>query len=317
MVGADRRATYTGILRERLAALSPDLAAGFHVGDIEDVYRADERPAVAARAYFALTARGRPRQRSRQSVKMRGLGPRSARAIGGDQDEQTRTARDRGRADGCTGRPCPGADRVRRDHAALAAGRDLARPAGQARQRNRRRISQREGRRARPQGRALDPRQRGQERGRRRGLSPAGLEREGGCGVRLHPQRRQHRGERGRQGDGRPHHGHPDRRRRRDGQALRHCVPHPCDRSAARRDLARLGQEERLQAALDHRRDDRLRHRAGQGDRGAEQEHEYRPGDPDHHVRPHDDRSAAAASAGARHSSRTPSSMSASASRST
>ena len=40
VVGADRRATYTGILHERLAALSPDLAAGFHVSDIADVYRA-------------------------------------------------------------------------------------------------------------------------------------------------------------------------------------------------------------------------------------------------------------------------------------
>ena len=137
-----------------------------------------------------------------------------------------------------------------------------------------------------------------QERGRRRGLSAPGLEREGGRGVRLHPQRRQHRGQRGRQGDGRPDHGHPDRRRRRDGQALRHRVPHPCGRSAARRHLARLGQEERLQAPLDPGRDDRLRHRPGQGDRGAEQEHEHRPGDPDHHVRPHDDRSPAAAPAG-------------------
>jgi hypothetical protein len=39
VVGPGGRATYTGVLRERLAALSPDLAAGFHVGDIEDVYR--------------------------------------------------------------------------------------------------------------------------------------------------------------------------------------------------------------------------------------------------------------------------------------
>ena len=45
-----------------------------------------------------------------------------------------------------------------------------------------------------------------------------------------------------------PDHGHPDRRRRRHGQAIRHRVPHPCGRSAARRHLARLGQEERLQA---------------------------------------------------------------------
>ena len=46
------------------------------------------------------------------------------------------------------------------------------------------------------------------------------------------------------------------------------------------------------------RRDDRLRHRPREGDRGAEQEHESRPGDPDHHVRPHDHRPAAAAPAG-------------------
>jgi hypothetical protein len=39
VIGADGRATYTGILRERLAAVSPDLADGFHVGEIEDVYR--------------------------------------------------------------------------------------------------------------------------------------------------------------------------------------------------------------------------------------------------------------------------------------
>jgi hypothetical protein len=39
VVGPHGRATYTGTLRERLAAISPDLAGGFHVGDIEDVYR--------------------------------------------------------------------------------------------------------------------------------------------------------------------------------------------------------------------------------------------------------------------------------------
>ena len=39
VVGPDGRATYTGILRERLATLSADLAGGFHVSDIEDVYR--------------------------------------------------------------------------------------------------------------------------------------------------------------------------------------------------------------------------------------------------------------------------------------
>jgi len=39
VVLADGRATYTGILRERLQALSPALADGFHVRDIADVYR--------------------------------------------------------------------------------------------------------------------------------------------------------------------------------------------------------------------------------------------------------------------------------------
>ena len=38
VIGTDGRATYTGILRERLAAHSRDLAAGFHVDDIEAVY---------------------------------------------------------------------------------------------------------------------------------------------------------------------------------------------------------------------------------------------------------------------------------------
>ena len=39
VVGPDGRATYTGRLRERMAAFSPDLAAGFHVRDIDEVYR--------------------------------------------------------------------------------------------------------------------------------------------------------------------------------------------------------------------------------------------------------------------------------------
>ena len=39
VVGADGRATYTGTLRERLAAFSPALAAGFPVGEIEEVCR--------------------------------------------------------------------------------------------------------------------------------------------------------------------------------------------------------------------------------------------------------------------------------------
>jgi len=40
VVGADGRATYTGILRERLATFRQDLAAGFHVGNLDDVSRA-------------------------------------------------------------------------------------------------------------------------------------------------------------------------------------------------------------------------------------------------------------------------------------
>jgi len=40
VVGPDGRAAYTGRLRERIASLSPDLAAGFHVGDIDEVCRA-------------------------------------------------------------------------------------------------------------------------------------------------------------------------------------------------------------------------------------------------------------------------------------
>ena len=40
VVGPDGRAAYTGRLHERIASFSPDLAAGFHVRDIEEVYRA-------------------------------------------------------------------------------------------------------------------------------------------------------------------------------------------------------------------------------------------------------------------------------------
>jgi hypothetical protein len=40
LVVENGRAVYTGRLRELLAALSPDLAAGFHVRDIDEVYRA-------------------------------------------------------------------------------------------------------------------------------------------------------------------------------------------------------------------------------------------------------------------------------------
>ena len=65
--------------------------------------------------------------------------------------------------------------------------------------------------------------------------------------------RRQHRRQRGGQGDGRADHGHPDRRRRRHGQALRHRLPHPCGRSAARRHLARLDQEEQASSACQRR----------------------------------------------------------------
>jgi hypothetical protein len=36
----DGRAIYTGVLRDRLNALSPDLAGGFHVRDLDEVYRA-------------------------------------------------------------------------------------------------------------------------------------------------------------------------------------------------------------------------------------------------------------------------------------
>jgi hypothetical protein len=39
VVSPDGRATYTGVLRERLRALSPALADGFHVRDLADVYR--------------------------------------------------------------------------------------------------------------------------------------------------------------------------------------------------------------------------------------------------------------------------------------
>ena len=40
VVGADGHAVYTGRLRELMTRFSPDLAAGFHVRDIDDVYRA-------------------------------------------------------------------------------------------------------------------------------------------------------------------------------------------------------------------------------------------------------------------------------------
>jgi hypothetical protein len=39
VVSPDGRATYTGVLRARLQALSPTLADGFHVRDIADVSR--------------------------------------------------------------------------------------------------------------------------------------------------------------------------------------------------------------------------------------------------------------------------------------
>ena len=191
-----------------------------------------------------------------------------------------------------------GADRVRRDHAAVAAGRDGARPARQARRGDRRRVHQREGRRARTQGRAVGARQRRQERAGRCRLPPAGVEREGRRRVRLHPFRRQHRRQRGGQGNGRADHGHADRRQRRHRQELRHRLPHARGRSAARGHLARLDPEEQLEARQRPRRDHRLRHRPRQGDREAEQGQEPRPRDPDDHVRSHDDRSPAAAPAG-------------------
>ncbi len=40
VVGADRHARYTGVLRERLAQHSPALAEGFDVADLEDVHGA-------------------------------------------------------------------------------------------------------------------------------------------------------------------------------------------------------------------------------------------------------------------------------------
>jgi hypothetical protein len=40
ILSSDGHATYTGILRDRLAAFSPELAAGFHVGNLDDVSHA-------------------------------------------------------------------------------------------------------------------------------------------------------------------------------------------------------------------------------------------------------------------------------------
>jgi hypothetical protein len=40
VVSSDGRASYTGVLRERLAALSPAIAAGFHVRELEEASRA-------------------------------------------------------------------------------------------------------------------------------------------------------------------------------------------------------------------------------------------------------------------------------------
>jgi hypothetical protein len=39
VIDPDGHATYTGVLRDRLAAHSRDLAAGFHVGEIETAFR--------------------------------------------------------------------------------------------------------------------------------------------------------------------------------------------------------------------------------------------------------------------------------------
>ena len=57
------RATYTGTLRERLAAFSPDLAAGFHVGNLDDVSRATN--ALRAKLEGELTPRQRPHNTQR------------------------------------------------------------------------------------------------------------------------------------------------------------------------------------------------------------------------------------------------------------
>jgi hypothetical protein len=52
VVGSDGRAAYTGVLRERLAALSPTIADGFHVRDLADASRAmnDLRSRLEARS---------------------------------------------------------------------------------------------------------------------------------------------------------------------------------------------------------------------------------------------------------------------------
>jgi hypothetical protein len=52
VVGPDGRADYTGVLRERLAAVSPEIAGGFHVRDLVDVSRAmsDLRSRLQARS---------------------------------------------------------------------------------------------------------------------------------------------------------------------------------------------------------------------------------------------------------------------------
>ena len=63
VVGPDGRATYTGTLRERLAAFSPDLAAGFHVGNLDDVSRATN--ALRAKLEGELTPRQRPHNTQR------------------------------------------------------------------------------------------------------------------------------------------------------------------------------------------------------------------------------------------------------------
>jgi hypothetical protein len=52
VVASDGRATYTGILRDRLAAFSADLANGFHVHELPDACRAmtDLRSRLQARS---------------------------------------------------------------------------------------------------------------------------------------------------------------------------------------------------------------------------------------------------------------------------
>ena len=102
-------------------------------GDIDDVYRDmnDLRSRLEAR--LALTARASMRRdrldsgpATREDDLSSARAARVARAKSGRSDMNRRVllAAIAAAADERTGRPCAGADRVRRDHAALAAGRD-------------------------------------------------------------------------------------------------------------------------------------------------------------------------------------------------